>query len=155
MGTTTPLPTREGVALLRLDAGSPVFLEGLTEPFLTERPGVRSLPISPLEITASGAHPGEAVTVHWRALNPFPRQVKARLSFHSSESWPRSEGEQHSVRSLRFVLDPGEARGGTTALPVPPDTAPGSHEITATLRLGKAEVQGSVQVEVMPSVLEV
>jgi hypothetical protein len=139
MGTATPLPCQEGIALLPLDAGSPVFLEGLTG-----RPEILA---PPLELAAGAAHPGEAVRVRWRLTNPFPRRLEARLSW--------AFGDRSSLRSQPVELEPGQAQEGEVLLPVPADAAPGPSQVQATLSLGTLTVRGTVPVEVVPAVLEV
>jgi len=145
MGATRPLPTRGGIALLGLAAGSPVFLEGLAEPLAVVG--------RPLELTARGAHPGKEVTVHWQITNPLPGSIDAALSFHPPADWPGAKPTEW--RGVRSLLAPGQTRTGEARLPIPSDAPPGSCEVMATLRLGEIEVQSAVTVEVMPAVLEV
>lgn len=143
MGTAIPLPFQEGVALLPLAAGSPVFLEGDLEP-----PEILG---TPLELNAGAAHPGESIRVHWRATNPFPHRLAARLSW----TLPLPFGDRGGLRSQQVELDPAQTQEGEVFLPVPSEVAPGSYEVQATLQLGESEVRGTVPLEVAPEVIEV
>lgn len=143
MGATSLLPTQEGVALLSLAAGIPVFLEGLPGPW-------QVLP-NPLELAAGAAHPGEAMRVFWRITNPSPVRLEARLSW----TFPLPLRPRIDLRPLQVKLGPGQTQEGEISLPVPRDTPAGPYEIQGTLRLGELEIQGTVQGQVVPGVLEV